>query len=122
MDVEEFPAGVAGSVRRSVHATPPLVARCSDWTEITVTTSELKQQVEGLAHKRTCPRCDFDKTWGSALCRKCRNQLPEHMRIALERIPQHDAWTVVRALRAAANYLDVHFQSIRNFGGGKKRR
>jgi hypothetical protein len=81
----------------------------------------MEKQVSGLARKRACPRCDFDKTWGSALCRKCRNQLPPHMRVALERIPEQDASTVMRAIRAAANYLNVHFQSIRNFGGGRKR-
>jgi hypothetical protein len=27
---------------------------------------------------------------------------------------------VSRALRAAVNYFNVHFASIRNFGGGKK--
>ena len=32
-----------------------------------------------------------------------------------------DVWTVGRALRAAANYFNVHFQSVRNFGGGRKR-
>jgi hypothetical protein len=86
-----------------------------------LTAPDLKKQVAGLAHKRTCPRCDFDKTWGTALCRSCRNQLPAHMRAGLERIPEHDASMVARALRAAANYLNVHFQSIRNFGGGKRR-
>jgi len=43
------------------------------------------------------------------------------MRLALERIPSKDAWTVSRAVRAAARYFDVHFQSVRNFGGGRPR-
>ncbi len=43
------------------------------------------------------------------------------MRGALEKIPTKDAWTVMSAIRAAANYFDVHFQSVRNFGGGRKR-
>jgi hypothetical protein len=43
------------------------------------------------------------------------------MRSAVENIPSKDGWMVGRALRAAANYFDVHFQSIRNFGGGRKR-
>ena len=42
------------------------------------------------------------------------------MRAALEAIDRQDEWTVARALRAAANYFNVHFQSVRNFGGGKK--
>lgn len=68
-----------------------------------------------------CPRCDFDKTMGNALCRSCRAKLPANMRMSLERIPSKDEWTVARAMRAAANYFDVHFQSIRNFGGGRRR-
>ena len=79
-----------------------------------------KDQITGLARKAHCPRCDLDKTIGNALCRSCRAKLPANMRAALERIPSKDAWTVARALRAAANYFDVHFQSIRNFGGGRK--
>lgn len=43
------------------------------------------------------------------------------MRRGLEGIPEQDEWTVGRALRAAANYFNVHFQSVRNFGGGRKR-
>jgi len=43
------------------------------------------------------------------------------MRAGLEAIPAKDGWTVARALRAAANYFDVHFKSVRAFGGGKKR-
>jgi len=80
-----------------------------------------KEQVTVLAQKRRCPRCDFDKTVGNALCRRCRSKLPPHMRSAIENIPSKDGWLVGRALKAAANYFDVHFQSIRNFGGGRKR-
>ena len=80
-----------------------------------------KEQVVGLARRRHCPRCDLDKTMGSALCRRCRTKLPEHMRLALELIPQKEPSIVARALRAAADYFNVHFQSVRNFGGGKKR-
>ena len=43
------------------------------------------------------------------------------MRVSLERIPSKDEWAVARAMRAAAHYFDVHFQSIRNFGGGRRR-
>ncbi|HYS54022.1 MAG TPA: hypothetical protein VER58_09710 [Thermoanaerobaculia bacterium] len=43
------------------------------------------------------------------------------MRAGLEGIPSKDTWIVTRALRAAANYFDVHFSSVRRFGGGKKR-
>ena len=80
-----------------------------------------RQQVEGLAKKPQCPRCDLDKTIGNALCRRCRAKLPANMRTNLEGIPSKDEWTVARAMRAAANYFNVHFQSVRNFGGGKKR-
>ena len=79
-----------------------------------------KDQITGLARKPSCPRCDLDKTIGNALCRRCRAKLPSNMRPGLERIPSKDAWIVARAMRAAANYFDVHFQSIRNFGGGRK--
>ncbi|HVR44698.1 MAG TPA: hypothetical protein VMS56_14790 [Thermoanaerobaculia bacterium] len=44
------------------------------------------------------------------------------MRRGLESVEACDESTVSRAIRAAANYFDVHFQSIRRFGGGKKRR
>jgi hypothetical protein len=81
-----------------------------------------KEQVNGLAKRRRCPRCDFDKTMGNALCRSCRSKLPPQMRSELERIPNKSAWVVARALRAAARYFDVHFQSVRNFGGGRRPR
>jgi predicted amidophosphoribosyltransferase len=80
-----------------------------------------RDDVAGLAKRPTCPRCDLNKTVGNALCRRCRAKLPENMRDALEAIRNRDAFVVSRALRAAANYFDVHFQSIRNFGGGRKR-
>ena len=80
-----------------------------------------KEQVNQLARKRQCPRCDLDKTMGNALCRVCRSKLPPHMRMAVENIPAKDAGVVGKALRAAANYFNVHFASIRKFGGGRKR-
>ena len=80
-----------------------------------------KDQLTGLAKTPICPRCDLNKTIGNALCRSCRAKLPENMRLALERIPSKDAWIVSRAVRAAARYFDVHFQSVRNFGGGRPR-
>jgi hypothetical protein len=80
-----------------------------------------REQVAGLAKRRQCPRCDLEKTIGNALCRRCRAKLPANMRAALEGLEAKDEWTVSRALRAAANYFNVHFQSVRNFGGGKKR-
>ena len=80
-----------------------------------------KDEVTRLAKKPRCPRCDLDKTIGNALCRVCRAKLPPHMRLALEKIPAKEPNVVGRALRAAANYFNVHFQSVRNFGGGKKR-
>ena len=80
-----------------------------------------REQVSDLARKRQCPRCDLDKTMGNALCRVCRSKLPPHMRLGIENIPTKDAGVVGNALRAAANYFNVHFASIRKFGGGKKR-
>lgn len=80
-----------------------------------------KEQVDGLAKKRSCPRCSFDKTFGNALCRKCRAKLPANMREALEKVAAKNPFSVMKALRAAANYFDVHFQSVRNFGGGRRR-
>ena len=80
-----------------------------------------KDQVAALAKKRQCPRCDLDKTLGNALCRHCRSKLPPHMRLGIENIPAKDGGVVGNALRAAANYFDVHFASIRRFGGGRKR-
>ena len=80
-----------------------------------------REQVAALARKRQCPRCDLDKTQGNALCRTCRSKLPPHMRLAIENIPAKDGGAVGNALRAAANYFNVHFASIRKFGGGRKR-
>lgn len=79
------------------------------------------EQVAALSRKKECPRCDFDKTWGTALCRICRNKLPPHMRRGIEDISGKSGGVVGNALRAAANYFDVHFASIRKFGGGRKR-
>ena len=45
---------------------------------------------------------DLNKTIGNALCRSCRAKLPENMRIALERIPSKDAWTVSRAVEPSS--------------------
>lgn len=80
-----------------------------------------QNEVKQLARRPRCPRCDFDKTIGTALCSKCRSQLPANMRSGLEHIPEKDPHLVYRAVRAAVNYFDVHFASIRRFGGGKKR-
>ncbi|HEU4889408.1 MAG TPA: hypothetical protein VFV49_16095 [Thermoanaerobaculia bacterium] len=80
-----------------------------------------KDQLTELAKKRSCPRCDLDKTVGNALCRRCRSKLPPHMRLGIENIPSKDAGVVGNALRAAANYFTVHFASVRKFGGGRKR-
>jgi hypothetical protein len=80
-----------------------------------------REQLEELAKKRSCPRCDLDKTVGNALCRRCRSKLPPHMRLGIENIPAKDAGLVGNALRAAANYFTVHFASVRKFGGGRKR-
>jgi hypothetical protein len=80
-----------------------------------------KQQIEKLAKRRNCPRCNFEKTGGMALCRRCRFKLPAHMRRPLEEIVTREEWIVAGALRAAANYFDVHYKSILRFGGGRPR-
>jgi hypothetical protein len=79
-----------------------------------------KEQLADLSKKRSCPRCDLEKTVGNALCRRCRSKLPPHMRLGIENIPTKDGGMVGNALRAAANYFTVHFASIRKFGGGRK--
>ena len=78
-------------------------------------------ELNRLARLPQCPRCDLDKTFNSALCRKCRGLLPPNMRNNLESISSRDSFSVMRSIRAAANYFSVHFKSIREFGGGKKR-
>jgi hypothetical protein len=79
------------------------------------------QQIERLAKRRSCPRCSLEKTEGNALCRRCRFKLPPHMRLPLEGIVRREEWVVASALRAAANYFDVHYKSIRFFRGGRVR-
>ena len=74
-----------------------------------------------LARKPRCPRCDLNKTYGAALCHRCRNLLPPHMRSNLEAIPERDSNLVFRSLRAAASYFGQHFQSVRKFGGGRRK-
>jgi hypothetical protein len=80
-----------------------------------------KWDIERLAKRRSCPRCSLEKTEGTALCRRCRYKLPTHMRRPLEGIVQRDESIVYGALRAAATYFDVHYRSIREFGGGRRR-
>jgi predicted amidophosphoribosyltransferase len=80
-----------------------------------------KQQIERLAKRRSCPRCSMEKTEGNALCRRCRFKLPAHMRQPLEEIVKREEWIVAGALRAAASYLEIHFKTIRHFGGGRPR-
>ena len=80
-----------------------------------------KDDLARLGRDPKCPRCDLDKTYGAGLCSRCRAKLPPNMRKGLERVEQEDPASVFRAIRAAANYFNVHFQSIRKFGGGKKR-
>ena len=79
------------------------------------------QQIVKLANRRSCPRCSMEKTAGNALCRRCRFKLPAHMRMPLEGIVKREEWIVAGALRAAANYFDIHFRSIRFFRGGRVR-
>ncbi len=80
-----------------------------------------RQQIERLARRRSCPRCSLEKTEGTALCRKCRYKLPSHMRLPLEGIVQRDESVVSGALRAAANFFDIRYRSILDFGGGRVR-
>jgi hypothetical protein len=61
------------------------------------------------------------ETEGTALCRRCRFKLPANMRLPLEGIVEQEEWVVAGALRAAANYFDVHYKSIRFFRGGRVR-
>jgi hypothetical protein len=79
------------------------------------------QEIVMLAKRRNCPRCSLEKTAGNALCRRCRYKLPSHMRQPLEEIASREEWVVANALRAAANYFDIHFKSIRFFRGGRIR-
>lgn len=81
-----------------------------------------RQQIDRLARRRSCPRCSLEKTEGTALCRRCRYKLPAHMRLPLEGIGKREEQVVANALRAAANYFDVHFKSILYFRGGRNRR
>lgn len=81
-------------------------------------------QISKLAKGRNCPACgDLDKTVGSLICSECRNKLPANMRAGLDAkdAPRHDYPFLLRAIRGAANYFTQHFQSVRNFGGGRKR-
>ena len=56
-----------------------------------------KDQVTDLSKKRSCPRCDLDKTVGNALCRRCRSKLPPHMRLAWRTSPRRTAeWSATR--------------------------
>ena len=80
-----------------------------------------KSAITQLARAPRCPRCHLNKTQGNALCRACRSRLPASMRTALEGVAAKDPWSVGRALFQAASYFNIHFQSIRNFGGGRKR-
>ncbi|MBV8519871.1 MAG: hypothetical protein JO197_20945 [Acidobacteria bacterium] len=80
-----------------------------------------RQEIDRLATRRNCPRCTMDKTFGMALCRRCRYKLPPHMRTRLEHIAAKDEGMVYGALRAAANYFDLHYRSIRDFRGGRRR-
>jgi hypothetical protein len=80
-----------------------------------------RQQIDMLAKRRNCPRCSLEKTEGTALCRKCRFKLPAHMRLPLEGIVKREEQIVARALRAAANYFDIHYRSILEYRGGRIR-
>ena len=78
------------------------------------------EALQRLARRQQCPLCTGQKTMDAALCRRCRTKLPTHMRPNLEGIQRRDPSSVERAMRQAALYIDVHFTSVRRFGGGKK--
>lgn len=80
-----------------------------------------RQEIERLAKRRVCPRCSLEKTKGNALCRQCRFKLPVHMRLPLEGIQEREKSVVASALRAAADYFDLHYRSILDFRGGRPR-
>lgn len=80
-----------------------------------------RQEIDRLAARRHCPRCTLDKTLGMALCRRCRYKLPTNMRLPLEHIAVKSESLVYSALRAAANYFDMHFRSVLDFRGGRPR-
>ena len=82
------------------------------------------EQLNRLAKGKNCPACgDLDKTVGSLICSQCRHKLPSNMRAGLDsnEAPRKDYHFLLRAVRGAANYFNQHFQSVRNFGGGRKR-
>ena len=43
------------------------------------------------------------------------------MRLPLQGIVAREEWVVADALRAAANYFEIHYKSIRFFRGGRIR-
>jgi hypothetical protein len=83
--------------------------------DVVQTTGREAGQAAGL------PAVNMEKTEGTALCRRCRYKLPAHMRLPPEGIVKREETVVERALRAAANYFEVHFKTIRHFGGGRIR-
>ncbi len=74
-----------------------------------------RTQIERLAKRRSCPRCSLEKTEGNALCRRCRYKLPAHMRRPLEGIVARKEGVVAGALRAEADYFDMHYRSLLDF-------
>ena len=78
-----------------------------------------KEQLTDLSKKRSCPRCDLDKTVGNALCRRCRANCRRTCAWPWKH-PRQRRRSGGNALRAAANYFTVHFASVRKFGGGRK--
>lgn len=81
----------------------------------------MTNDIAKLGEVKKCPRCDFDKTYKAALCSRCRRQLPPNMRVGLEAVDKYDPLFVQRAIRGAANYFHLHYQSIRNFIGPRKK-
>jgi hypothetical protein len=80
-----------------------------------------EKDIQELSRQERCPRCGEAKREGSALCSGCMKLLPEPLRMPLDAIEERDPTTVIRGLRAAANYFNLRFGSVRDLGGGRRR-
>jgi hypothetical protein len=81
-----------------------------------------EKEIQALSKHEKCPRCGETKRAGSALCRRCLKLLPEPVRLPLDPMDPQDPAAVIRALRAAAGYFTLRFGSVRDLGGGRRRR
>src|ERR1044072_8344391 len=83
-----------GRLRRLVRISRARMSRERGWWMVYT-----NDDVARLAKRRSCPRCDLNKTLGNALCRVCRSKLPPNMRTGLESVSDKDWMSVGRALR-----------------------